>query len=41
MLVEVVRHLLWKRRVAAAHAWRDAERAEYERTVRRTGRPQS
>lgn len=35
MAVKIVRHLLWRRRVAAAHAWRDAERAEYERAVGR------
>lgn len=33
--VEVLRRLLWRRRVRAARAWRDAERAEYERAVER------
>lgn len=35
MFVEMMRHLLWRRRVKAAHAWRDAERAEYLRAVQR------
>ncbi|MEU8656289.1 hypothetical protein [Actinoplanes philippinensis] len=35
MLVEVMRHLLYRRRVRAVHAWRDAERAEYLRAVQR------
>ncbi len=35
MLIEVMRHLLWRRRVKAAHAWRDAERAEYQQAVER------
>lgn len=35
MLIKIVRHLLWRRRVRAAHAWRDAERAEYRRAVER------
>jgi len=38
MLVEYMRHLLHRRRVAAAHAWRDAERqqaAEHEAAKRR------
>jgi hypothetical protein len=30
MFAEVARHLLWKQRVSAAHAWRDAERARLE-----------
>ncbi|MEV0902881.1 hypothetical protein [Actinoplanes sp. NPDC049802] len=52
MLAEVIRHVMWRRRVAAAHRWRDAQRAEYEAAVRRivdlvptghgrTGRPRS
>ena len=35
MLIEVMRHLMWRRRVKAAHTWRDAERAEYARAVQR------
>lgn len=35
MLAEIMRHLQWRRRVQTAHEWRDAERAEYERAVRR------
>jgi hypothetical protein len=35
MLIEVMRHLLWRRRVGAVHAWRNAEREEYERAVAR------
>jgi hypothetical protein len=30
MFAAVVHHLLWQRRVAAAHAWRDVERARLE-----------
>jgi hypothetical protein len=30
MLAELMRHLLWRRRVRAVHAWRDAEREAYE-----------
>lgn len=30
MLIALLRHLLWRRRLRAAHAWRDAERARYE-----------
>jgi hypothetical protein len=35
MLAEVMRHVLYRRRVNAAQAWRDAQRAEYETAVRR------
>lgn len=38
MLAEVIRHVLYRRRVAAAHAWREAERqqtAEHEAAKRR------
>ncbi|GIF11632.1 hypothetical protein [Actinoplanes teichomyceticus] len=28
MLTEIARHLLYRRRAAAARAWRDAERAQ-------------
>jgi hypothetical protein len=30
MLATVMQHLLYRRRVRAAHAWRDAEREAYE-----------
>lgn len=30
MLFALLRHLLWRQRVKAALAWRDAERARYE-----------
>jgi hypothetical protein len=35
MLATAMRHLLYRRRVRAAHAWRDAERAEYLLAVQR------
>jgi hypothetical protein len=35
MLATVMRYLLYRRRVRAAHAWRDTERAEYLRAVQR------
>lgn len=30
MLIKLLRHLLWRQRVKAALAWRDAERAQWE-----------
>jgi hypothetical protein len=35
MLAEVICHLLVRRRVDAAHAWRDAEREAYEAAKQR------
>jgi hypothetical protein len=35
MLVERLRRVLWRRRVKAAHRWRDAERMHYEAAKRR------
>jgi hypothetical protein len=35
MLVEVVRRVMWRRRVRAAHRWRDAEREAYAAAKRR------
>jgi hypothetical protein len=35
MLATVMQHLLYRRRVRAARAWRDTERAEYLRAVQR------
>jgi hypothetical protein len=36
MLAEVMRRLLWRRRVRAVHAWRDEQRAEYFAAIART-----
>lgn len=35
MLTEAIRQLLWRRRVRAAHTWRDEQRAEYAQAVQR------
>jgi hypothetical protein len=35
MLTSVIRQLLWRRRVRAAQAWRDEQRAEYAQAVER------
>lgn len=35
MLATLMRHLLYRRRVQAAHAWRDEQRAEYAQAVQR------
>lgn len=35
MLATAMRRLLWRRRVRAAHAWRDAQRAAYQQAVER------
>jgi hypothetical protein len=35
MLDEQERHLAWRRRVDAAHDWRDGERPEYDAAVDR------
>jgi hypothetical protein len=35
MLIEVMRRVMWRRRVRAVHAWRDEQRAEYAHAVQR------
>jgi hypothetical protein len=35
MLTDLARWWRWRRRVRAAQAWRDAERAEYRRAIDR------
>jgi hypothetical protein len=35
MRIEVLRRLVWRRKVELAHAWRDAQRAEYQQAIDR------
>lgn len=35
MLAKIMHHLMWRRRVAAAHAWRDYERDQHAAAVER------
>ncbi|GIF45042.1 hypothetical protein [Actinoplanes xinjiangensis] len=35
MLIEVMRRVMWRRRVRAVHTWRDEQRVEYAQAVER------